>query len=52
MPSLKPYLDPVALPLEACELPIILWLAIWGARTSRSEAAPAQSSNSKEGVSL
>jgi len=41
MPQLKPIIDPVALPMEAAELPIILWLAIWGARTPRVEAVAA-----------
>ncbi len=42
MPSLVPYVSPVALPLEVAEVPIVFWLAIWGARTPRGEA-PAMS---------
>lgn len=41
MPELKPFTSRIALPLEMGELPIIFWLAIWGARTSRSDSAPA-----------
>lgn len=33
MPSLVPLVGKVALPLEVAEVPIIFWLAIWGART-------------------
>lgn len=32
MPGLLPYVSPVALPLEIAEVPIIFWLAIFGAR--------------------
>lgn len=41
MPQLKPLISPVALPLESAELPIILWLAIWGARVPRAEPVAA-----------
>jgi hypothetical protein len=41
MPQLKPFISPVALPLESAELPIILWLAIWGARVRPVEAVAA-----------
>jgi hypothetical protein len=51
MPELKPYTSPMALPLELGELPIIFWLAIWGARTPRSETVSAQSSGSEAGGS-
>lgn len=32
MPQIKAYVSPWSLPAESAELPIILWLAIWGAR--------------------
>ena len=37
MPPLVPYVSRIALPLELAELPIVFWLAIWGARTPRPE---------------
>jgi len=37
MPQLVPLISPLALPLEAAELPIIFWLAIWGARPRPAE---------------
>ncbi len=39
MPQLKPAVSPLALPLELGELPIIFWLAIWGARTPKESSA-------------
>jgi hypothetical protein len=41
LPQYAPIVRPVALPLESAELPIILWLAIWGARVPRVEAVAA-----------
>jgi hypothetical protein len=38
LPHLVPSIGKYALPLEAGELPIILWLAIWGARPRPAEA--------------
>lgn len=40
LPRLLPIVGPVALPLETAELPIVFWLAIWGARTP-AQPAPA-----------
>jgi hypothetical protein len=40
VPTFEPLVSRVALPLEMGELPIVLWLVIWGART-RPSAAPA-----------
>ncbi|MEZ4293281.1 MAG: DUF4386 domain-containing protein [Myxococcota bacterium] len=42
-PALAPYVSPVTMPLEIAEVPIIFWLAIWGARTPRDQpvASPA-----------
>lgn len=37
-PQLSPLMSPIALPLETAEVPIILWLAIWGARDVPAEA--------------
>lgn len=41
VPQLRPLIDPVALPLEIAEVPIILWLLIWGARPRPARAAVA-----------
>jgi hypothetical protein len=38
LPQYAPIVRQVALPLESAELPIIFWLAIWGAKTRRVEA--------------
>ena len=35
MPSLRPFVDPIALTLKMGELPIIFWLLIWGAKQQR-----------------
>lgn len=37
-PQLSPFMSSVALPLETAEVPIIFWLAIWGARDLPAEA--------------
>jgi hypothetical protein len=42
MPSLRPFVNPVALILEMGELPIIFWLLIWGAKLQgRDNPTPA-----------
>jgi hypothetical protein len=41
VPQYRPLVSQIALPLEAAELPIIFWLAIWGARTRPGERAAA-----------
>ena len=44
VPAIRPFVNPVALPLEMCEVPIIFWLLIWGAKEQRQRgdaAAPA-----------
>jgi hypothetical protein len=41
LPQYAPIIRQVALPLESAELPIILWLAIWGARVRPVEAVAA-----------
>jgi hypothetical protein len=41
LPQYAPIVRLVALPLESAELPIILWLAIWGARVRPVEAVAA-----------
>jgi Domain of unknown function (DUF4386) len=41
MPQYEAVVSSIALPLYMAELPIIFWLAIWGARTPRSAAVPA-----------
>jgi hypothetical protein len=42
VPRFAPIVDQVALPLEVAEVPIIFWLAIWGARPRRAATlAPA-----------
>jgi hypothetical protein len=41
LPQLAPFVSPFAMPLAACELPIIFWLLIWGARTPRAGATAA-----------
>ncbi|HTQ48787.1 MAG TPA: DUF4386 domain-containing protein [Polyangiaceae bacterium] len=33
LPRIAPVVGPVALPLEVAELPIVVWLMVWGART-------------------
>lgn len=38
LPQLAPLVSRVALPLEAAELPIIVWLLIWGAKTRPTDA--------------
>jgi hypothetical protein len=40
LPQFKPFVDSFAVILEVCELPIIFWLLIWGAREPAS-AIPA-----------
>jgi hypothetical protein len=40
VPQLKSVISPLALPLEVAEVPIIFWLAIWGARTPKSQESP------------
>jgi len=37
LPQLSPIVSKIALPLELAELPIIFWLAIWGARPVPAE---------------
>jgi len=39
MPRLLPVVGPVALPLEVAELPIVVWLVVWGARTQAAPSA-------------
>lgn len=41
VPQYVPLVSPITLPLEVAELPIILWLVIWGAKTRSTTAAPA-----------
>jgi hypothetical protein len=41
LPQYAPIVRQVALPLESAELPIILWLAIWGAKVRKPEAVAA-----------
>ena len=41
VPELMTWVGPVALPLEALEVPIIFWLAFWGAREKRSRTRAA-----------
>jgi hypothetical protein len=41
LPQYAPIIRQVALPLESAELPIVLWLAIWGARVRKPEPVPA-----------
>jgi len=38
LPRWDPWMSKIALPLEACELPIVFWLLIWGARGERAAA--------------
>jgi hypothetical protein len=38
LPQFAPLVSRVALPLEAAELPIIVWLLIWGAKTRPTDA--------------
>ena len=38
VPSWNAWMSKVALPLEAAEVPIIFWLALWGARGERAQA--------------
>ncbi len=40
LPQYAPLVGQVALPLEVAELPIVFWLLIWGARTSRLTPPP------------
>lgn len=42
MPRILPVVGPIALPLEVAELPIVVWLAVWGARTQPARLAAAQ----------
>ena len=48
LPQYAPLVAQVALPLEAAELPIIFWLAIWGARTRPAEGPPQRSGSQVE----
>ena len=41
MPSLEPFTSKVAFALEVCEVPIIFWLLIWGAKTRPAETRAA-----------
>jgi Domain of unknown function (DUF4386) len=41
LPQYEAVVSSIALPLYIAELPIIFWLAIWGARTPRGAAVPA-----------
>jgi hypothetical protein len=41
LPAIKPYVSPVTGLLIAAELPIILWLLVWGARAPREPAPTA-----------
>jgi len=42
LPSWLPVVSKILLPLEVCEIPIIFWLLVWGARPRPGEAAVAQ----------
>ena len=41
LPSYRPLVNSVALTLEMCEVPIIFWLLIWGAKAQVRHAVPA-----------
>ena len=46
LPSYRPLVDGVALTLEMCEIPIIFWLLIWGAKEQAARhAAPTPASS-------
>lgn len=48
LPQYAPLVAKVALPLEVAELPIVVWLLIWGARTRPAEGPPQRSSSQVE----
>lgn len=48
LPQYAPQVAQVALPLEAAELPIIFWLAIWGARTPAADSRSLSPSRPEE----